>query len=140
MCAQNHMYMTPSTQCVYSATCTLHHLYNVYTIPHVDSIACMTCMQHHMYTVPHARHVHNTSYTQCHLYKMYTTPHAHNTTCTIMYTTPYVRSTTCTTCMQHHMYITLHIQHVHSIIYTQNCISNTHRAPYAYNTAYPSCT
>jgi len=70
---------------------------------------------------------------------MYTTPHAHITTCTIMHTTQYVYSATCIKCTQNHMYIALHIQHLHNIICTQHHISNMHKEPYMHNDAYTSC-
>jgi len=105
---------------------------DVYKIPHVHGTTHMTCTCHHIYTSPLVIDIHSPRYTQRHLYNMYTSPHAHNTTLTIMHTSPYVHSTTCTTFMQHHLYIELHYQHVHSIICTHHCISNMHRAPYSH--------
>ena len=134
----------PHVQRTTYTTCAHHHMYtapptHVYTMPHVHctTIQCVhntTCTQYHahdMYIAPHAWHGHNTICTQRHLYNLYTIPHAHNTTCTFMHATPYVHSATCRTYTQHHMYISLHIQHVHSIIFTQHCISNMHTTPYA---------
>jgi len=74
------------------------------------------------------------------MHDKYTKPPTHSATCTIMYITPYVYSAICTTCTQNHLYIVLNIQHVHSVIYTQHCISNMHTKPYPHNTTYTSCT
>jgi len=107
-CSQHIMYDMHIIPHIYQ-----YHMYNMYTIPPVQSTTYTTCAQHHMYTtpsaprvhnvtrtlhhlynaytIPHARHVCDTTFTQCHMHDMYTTPPAHNTTCT-------------TTCTQHHMH------------------------------------